>query len=74
MDDVSWRALYQNEPIEREGLLYSEDELRRYYELPDQDPDAIIAICDTKDTGKDYGFMPVAYLYGSDYMAIQGAI
>ena len=66
MDDVSWRALYQNEPIEREGLLYSEDELRRYYELPDQDPDAIIAICDTKDTGKDYGFMPVAYLYGSD--------
>lgn len=67
MDDVSWRALYQNEPIEREGLLYSEDELRRYYELPDQDPDAIIAICDTKDTGKDYGFMPVAYLYGSDY-------
>lgn len=67
MDDVLWRALYQNEPIEREGLLYSEDELRRYYELPDQDPDAIIAICDTKDTGKDYGFMPVAYLYGSDY-------
>lgn len=67
MDDVSWRALYQNEPIEREGLLYLEDELRRYYELPDQDPDAIIAICDTKDTGKDYGFMPVAYLYGSDY-------
>ena len=67
MDDVSWRALYQNEPIEREGLLYSEDELRRYYELPDQDPDAIIAICDTKDTGKDYGFMPVAYLYGNDY-------
>lgn len=67
MDDVSWRALYMNEPIEREGLVYSEDELRRYYELPDQDPDAIIAICDTKDTGKDYGFMPVAYLYGSDY-------
>ena len=67
MDDVSWRALYQNEPIEREGLLYSEDELRRYYELPDQDPDAIIAICDTKDTGKDYGFMPVGYLYGNDY-------
>ena len=23
MDDVSWRALYMNEPIEREGLLYS---------------------------------------------------
>ena len=24
MDDVSWRALYMNEPIEREGLLYAE--------------------------------------------------
>lgn len=34
MDDVSWRALYMNEPIEREGLVYSEDELRRYFELP----------------------------------------
>ena len=34
MDDVSWRALYMNEPIEREGLVYSQDELRRYFELP----------------------------------------
>lgn len=30
LDDASFRALYQNQPIEREGLLYSEDELRRY--------------------------------------------
>ena len=67
MDDASWRALYMNEPIEREGLLYSEDELRRYFELPDGEPDGIISICDTKDKGKDYSFMPVAYVYGSDY-------
>ena len=67
MEDVSWRALYMNEPIEREGLLYSEDELRRFFELPDTDPDGIISICDTKDKGKDYEFMPVAYIYGNDY-------
>lgn len=67
MDDVSWRALYLNEPIEREGLLYAEDELRRYFELPDKTPDGIISICDTKDKGTDYAFMPVAYVYGSDY-------
>ena len=67
MDDASWRALYMNEPIEREGLLYSEDELRRYFELPDGDPDGVISICDTKDKGKDYAFMPVAYIYGNDY-------
>ena len=53
MDDASWRALYMNEPIEREGLLYHQDELRRYFELPKEDPDAIIGICDTKDKGTD---------------------
>ena len=34
-----------NEPIEREGLVYSQDELRRYFELPSDNPDAIIGIC-----------------------------
>ena len=67
MDDASWRALYQNEPIEREGLLYHQDELRRYFELPEEDPDAIIGICDTKDKGTDYAFLPVAYVYGQNY-------
>jgi predicted phage terminase large subunit-like protein len=67
MDDASWRALYQNEPIEREGLLYHNDELRRYFELPEEGPDAIISICDTKDKGTDYAFLPVAYVYGQNY-------
>ena len=67
MDEASWRALYLNEPIEREGLLYHADELRRYFELPDSDPDAIIGICDTKDKGTDYAFLPVAYVYGQNY-------
>ncbi len=67
MDDVSWRALYMNLPIEREGLLYHEDELRRYFDLPDREPDAIVGICDTKDKGADYAFLPVAYQYGNDY-------
>jgi predicted phage terminase large subunit-like protein len=67
MDDASWRALYMNQPIERDGLLYQEDELRRYFELPDSAPDAIIGICDTKDKGTDYAFLPVAYVYGQNY-------
>ena len=67
MDDASWRALYMNEPIEREGQLYPEDELRRYFELPDGEPDAIIAVCDTKDKGEDYCVLPIAYQYGNDY-------
>lgn len=67
MDDVTFRALYQNDPIERFGLLYQPDELRYYFELPDAEPDAIIAICDTKEQGADYCSMPVFYQYGSDY-------
>ena len=67
MEDASWRALYMNQPIEREGLLYSEQELRRYFELPDGEPDAILSVCDTKDRGKDYCAMPIAYQYGNDY-------
>ena len=67
MDDASWRALYMNQPIEREGLVYHVDELRRYFELPEGDPDAIIGICDTKDKGTDYAVLPVVYLYGQDY-------
>ncbi len=67
MDDASFRALYLNQPIEREGLLYAEDELRRFFELPDGEPDGVISICDTKDKGKDYAFMPVALIFGKDY-------
>lgn len=67
MDEASWLALYMNQPIEREGLLYCADELRRFFELPAGEPDAIIGVCDTKDRGKDYAVLPVAYVYGNNY-------
>lgn len=67
LDKVSWLSLYQNEPRERAGLLYSEGELMRYTELPAQPPDAVIAIYDTKDRGPDYAFMPVDYIYGDKH-------
>ncbi len=67
LDDASFRALFMNQPIEREGLLYHEDELRRYFDLPEREPDAILSICDTKDKGTDYAFLPVGYVFGDDY-------
>lgn len=67
MDDISWRALYLNEPIERSGICFPPNELRRYFELPSEQPDAIIGVCDTKDKGSDYAFLPVAYVFGDDY-------
>lgn len=65
-DMASWSAQYQGEPYFREGLLYPEECLRRYYELPEGDPDSIVAVCDTKAQGKDYAVLPVAYIYGRD--------
>ena len=66
-DDASFKALYMGQPIEREGLLYNAEELRRYFELPEREPDSIIAACDTKDRGDDFGVMIVAYQYGTDF-------
>ena len=67
MDEASWKALYMNEPIEREGLLVDREKLRRFFDLPDREPDAIIGVCDTKTTGPDYCALPLAYVYGNEY-------
>ena len=67
LDEASFKALFMNQPIEREGLLYNVDELRRFFELPNKDPDAIIGVCDTKDRGSDYAVLPIAYVYGDDF-------
>lgn len=67
LDEASFRALFMNQPIEREGLLYPPDSLKYYYSLPEEEPDGIIAVCDTKDRGKDYCVLPVAYIYGQNY-------
>lgn len=70
MDDISYRCLFKQEPIEREGLLYHEDEIRRYSSLPDREPDAIIGVCDTKSKGIDYMVLPCMYQYGNDYYMV----
>ena len=67
MDEPSWLALYQQQPIERDGQLYDPSELRRYFELPDREPDTILAICDTKEQGADFCVCPVFYQYGTDF-------
>lgn len=67
MDDISYKALYKSQPIEREGLLYHEEDLRRYLSVPVQEPDAILAVCDVKNKGTDFMFQPVFYQYGEDF-------
>ena len=70
MDEISYRCLYKNEPIEREGLLYHEDDIKRYLELPKQKPDAVLSIADTKNKGTDYFAQPVFYKYGDMYYLV----
>lgn len=58
---------FQQQPFEAKGLLFPDNELNRYFELPvDRDPDAVIAVCDTAEGGGDSVMMPVAYIYGED--------
>lgn len=64
---VQWASQFQQEPYESKGLTFPEDKLNRYMELPvDIEPDAIIAVCDTAESGSDSCSMPIAYLYGDD--------
>lgn len=66
MDNISYECLYKNKPIEREGMLYHDDELKRE-DIPLREPDAIIGICDVKNKGTDFMFLPCAYQYGDDF-------
>lgn len=67
LDDATWRALYMMQPIEREGQLYAPDELQYYMDRPEEEPEAVLAVCDTKDQGLDYCVMPIAYKYNNQY-------
>ena len=70
MDEISYNCLYKSKPIEREGLLYHEEDLRRYQSLPLTEPDAILGICDTKDKGSDFYFLPCLKQYGNDFYLV----
>ena len=70
MDEISYNCLYKSKPIEREGLLYHEEDLRRYQSLPLTEPDAILGICDTKDKGSDFYFLPCFKQYGNDFYLV----
>lgn len=58
MDDISYRCLYKQDPIEREGLLYPEDKVKRYTELPNTKIKRVTGQCDTKGKGTDYFVFP----------------
>lgn len=64
MDEMSWKALYMNQPVEREGLLFPADELRHFNGvLPDGEPDRKLMVEDIAWGGGDFTSGPIAYVY-----------
>lgn len=62
-----WESEFQQQPFEAKGLLFPKNELNYYFRLPvDKDPDAIVAVCDTAESGEDSLAMPIAYVYGDE--------
>lgn len=70
MDEISYNCLFKQKPIEREGLLFPEDKIRRYLNLPHGEPEIITAQCDTKGKGTDYFVMPVLQKYGDEWYCV----
>ena len=67
LSEEQFESEFQQKPFEAKGILFTEKSLNRYFELPiDRDPDSIIAVCDTADTGEDFCAMPIAAVYGSE--------
>ena len=62
-----WESEFQQQPFEAKGLLFPEDDLNRYMELPvDVDPDYVMAVCDTAEGKGDSVAFPIGYVYGED--------
>lgn len=85
MDEISFNCLYQQQPVEREGLLLPPDKLNRFFFdakdipdgctdnyviIPNREPDGIWAVCDTKDKGSDFESLPVAYQYEDKFFIV----
>lgn len=67
LSEEQWESEFQQQPFEAKGLMFPESKLNRYFKLPvDVDPDAVIAVCDTAESGEDSVMMPIAYIYGED--------
>lgn len=64
--EMQWESQYQQRPFEAKGRLFPEDQLNRFFKLPEGAPDAIVAACDTAEKGSDSVCMPIGYIYGED--------
>lgn len=67
-DMASWYAQDQQEPIERQGALFTTENLKFYNGiLPEVQPDRIFMAVDEAFGGGDYVSGPICYQYGNEY-------
>lgn len=66
-DIASFEAQYMQNPIERDGSVFSPEDMRYYNGiLPEADPDRIFMAVDPAWGGGDYVAAPVCYQFGDD--------
>lgn len=65
-DPVIFSAKYLMKPIERDGIVFSKNNVSFYNELPGEEPDRIIAYADPTHGGADFFSLPVGYVYGNE--------
>ena len=66
-DIASWAAQYQGEPIERQGAVFSPDDMRFYNGiLPEETPDRVFMVIDPSWGGGDFVAGVVVVQYGID--------
>lgn len=67
---LEWNALYMQQPIEAEGLLFPVDSIKRFklseIDLAHNPPDDVFAFCDVAFGGSDYLAMPIMAQWGND--------
>jgi len=67
-DRATWECVYMQNPIERDGLLFTE--LNRFFDVPHTAPDEKYAWVDVAFGGSDYLSMPIAYRWGDDIYVV----
>lgn len=66
VSEEQWESEFQQSPIEARGTLFPRQKLQYFKEIPPMEPDAVLAVCDTAESGEDSTAMPVGYLYGTE--------
>lgn len=71
-DMASWYAQCQQDPIERQGALFTSGDMKFFQpdDLPVREPDRIFMAVDIAYGGGDFVAAPICYQYGDEYYIV----